>query len=81
MHVLVDCFEAYDLNGDGYISREEMFHLLKNSLIKVVPIQRFLCVRNCFNFLKIDHILLKFSVITIFTNFISNHLKKIQMKV
>lgn len=24
----------YDLNGDGYISREEMFHMLKNSLIR-----------------------------------------------
>nr|XP_015213589.1 PREDICTED: EF-hand calcium-binding domain-containing protein 1 isoform X3 [Lepisosteus oculatus] len=29
-----DCFDVYDLNGDGYISREEMFHMLKNSLIK-----------------------------------------------
>ncbi|XP_006114536.1 calaxin isoform X2 [Pelodiscus sinensis] len=29
-----DCFEVYDLNGDGYISREEMFHMLKNSLLK-----------------------------------------------
>ncbi|KAK3588905.1 hypothetical protein CHS0354_007054 [Potamilus streckersoni] len=28
------CFNVYDLNGDGYISREEMFQLLKNSLIK-----------------------------------------------
>ncbi|XP_025954551.1 calaxin [Dromaius novaehollandiae] len=28
------CFEVYDLNGDGYISREEMFHMLKNSLLK-----------------------------------------------
>ncbi|KAI5621835.1 EF-hand calcium-binding domain-containing protein 1 [Silurus asotus] len=28
------CFVVYDLNGDGYISREEMFHMLKNSLIK-----------------------------------------------
>ncbi|NXY48524.1 EFCB1 protein, partial [Ceuthmochares aereus] len=28
------CFEVYDLNQDGYISREEMFHLLKNSLLK-----------------------------------------------
>ena len=27
------CFEVYDMNGDGYISREEMFHLLKQSLI------------------------------------------------
>ncbi|NWI70555.1 EFCB1 protein, partial [Todus mexicanus] len=26
------CFEVYDLNGDGYISREEMFQMLKNSL-------------------------------------------------
>ena len=25
---------VYDLNGDGYISREEMFQLLKSSLIK-----------------------------------------------
>ncbi|NWH81233.1 EFCB1 protein, partial [Piaya cayana] len=24
------CFEVYDLNRDGYISREEMFQLLKN---------------------------------------------------
>lgn len=27
------CFTVYDLNNDGYISRDEMFHLLKNSLI------------------------------------------------
>lgn len=27
-------FKVYDLNGDGYISREEMFQLLKNSLVK-----------------------------------------------
>ncbi|KAG8443332.1 hypothetical protein GDO86_011937 [Hymenochirus boettgeri] len=28
------CFGVYDLNGDGFISREEMFHMLKNSLLK-----------------------------------------------
>ncbi|GAB0184665.1 EF-hand calcium-binding domain-containing protein 1 [Grus japonensis] len=28
------CFEVYDLNGDGYISKEEMFQMLKNSLLK-----------------------------------------------
>lgn len=28
------CFTVYDLNGDGYISREEMFQLLKSSLIR-----------------------------------------------
>ncbi|KAK2182854.1 hypothetical protein NP493_333g02078, partial [Ridgeia piscesae] len=28
------CFEVYDLNSDGYISREEMFHMLKTSLVK-----------------------------------------------
>ncbi|XP_033021262.1 EF-hand calcium-binding domain-containing protein 1 isoform X1 [Lacerta agilis] len=28
------CFEVYDMNSDGYISREEMFHMLKNSLLK-----------------------------------------------
>ncbi|XP_004837590.1 EF-hand calcium-binding domain-containing protein 1 isoform X2 [Heterocephalus glaber] len=28
------CFEVFDLNGDGFISKEEMFHLLKNSLLK-----------------------------------------------
>ncbi|XP_069551390.1 calaxin isoform X1 [Brachyistius frenatus] len=28
------CFHVYDLNGDKYISREEMFHMLKNSLIR-----------------------------------------------
>ena len=31
---LLDCFVVYDLNGDGFISREEMFQLLKNSLVK-----------------------------------------------
>ena len=30
----LDCFVVYDLNGDGFISREEMFQLLKNSLVK-----------------------------------------------
>lgn len=29
-----DCFHVYDLNGDKYISREEMFHMLKDSLIR-----------------------------------------------
>ncbi|XP_070566458.1 calaxin-like [Ptychodera flava] len=28
------CFDVYDLNGDGYISREEMFHMLKTSMVK-----------------------------------------------
>ncbi|KAK3719181.1 hypothetical protein RRG08_009695 [Elysia crispata] len=28
------CFQVYDLNSDGYISREEMFHLLKSTLVK-----------------------------------------------
>ncbi|XP_070702673.1 calaxin [Pempheris klunzingeri] len=28
------CFHVYDLNGDNFISREEMFHMLKNSLIR-----------------------------------------------
>ncbi|XP_076469993.1 calaxin-like [Babylonia areolata] len=28
------CFQVYDLNSDGYISRDEMFHLLKNTLVK-----------------------------------------------
>ncbi|NXS80966.1 EFCB1 protein, partial [Erpornis zantholeuca] len=27
------CFQVYDLNGDGYISRDEMFQMLKNSLL------------------------------------------------
>ena len=31
----LDCFSIYDLNSDGYITREEMFHMLKNTLIKV----------------------------------------------
>ncbi|KAI5944012.1 calaxin isoform X1 [Manis javanica] len=26
------CFEVFDLNGDGFISKEEIFHMLKNSL-------------------------------------------------
>lgn len=28
-----DCFAIYDLNGDGYISKEEMFQMLKHSLL------------------------------------------------
>lgn len=28
------CFIVYDLNGDGWISREEMFQLLKTSILK-----------------------------------------------
>jgi len=28
------CFNVYDLNSDGFITREEMFHMLKHSLIK-----------------------------------------------
>ncbi|NXB97374.1 EFCB1 protein, partial [Vidua chalybeata] len=27
------CFAVYDLNGDGYISKEEMFQMLKHSLL------------------------------------------------
>ncbi|NWZ92387.1 EFCB1 protein, partial [Nesospiza acunhae] len=27
------CFTIYDLNGDGYISKEEMFQMLKHSLL------------------------------------------------
>ena len=32
---ILDTFKVFDLNGDGYISREEMFQLLKNCLVKV----------------------------------------------
>lgn len=28
------CFKVFDLNSDGFISREEMFHLLKTSMVK-----------------------------------------------
>jgi len=28
------CFEVYDFNGDGFISRDEMFALLKKSIVK-----------------------------------------------
>ncbi|XP_034016006.1 EF-hand calcium-binding domain-containing protein 1 [Thalassophryne amazonica] len=27
------CFQVYDLNGDNYISREEMIHMLKDSMV------------------------------------------------
>ncbi|KPJ11977.1 EF-hand calcium-binding domain-containing protein 1 [Papilio machaon] len=30
----IHCFSVYDLNGDGYITKDEMFVLLKNSLLK-----------------------------------------------
>ena len=29
-----DCFGIYDLNSDGYISREEMFQMLKSTMVK-----------------------------------------------
>jgi len=29
------CFRVYDLNGDNYISKEEMYQMLKNTLIRV----------------------------------------------
>lgn len=29
-----DCFRVYDSNGDDYISRDEMFCMLKDSLIR-----------------------------------------------
>ena len=28
------CFNIYDLNSDGYISREEMFQMLKTTIVK-----------------------------------------------
>ena len=31
---VTDAFEVFDLNGDGHISREEMFQMLKSCLIK-----------------------------------------------
>lgn len=31
---IADCFGVYDLNDDGYISREEMFQMLKNTMAK-----------------------------------------------
>ena len=31
---LAFCFDVYDMNSDGFISREEMFHLLKTSIVK-----------------------------------------------
>ena len=31
---MVVCFGIYDLNDDGYISREEMFQMLKNTMVK-----------------------------------------------
>lgn len=29
-----DCFSIYDLNDDGYISREEMFQMLKTTMVR-----------------------------------------------
>jgi hypothetical protein len=29
-----DCFSIYDLNDDGYISREEMFQMLKSTMVR-----------------------------------------------
>ena len=38
------CFDVYDMNSDGYISREEMFQMLKNSMVKVLNDLVILCV-------------------------------------
>lgn len=32
LFIILVCFTVYDMNGDGYISKEEMFHLLKKCL-------------------------------------------------
>ena len=32
--ISIVCFRVYDLNGDRYISKEEMFQMLKNCLVK-----------------------------------------------
>jgi regulator of sigma E protease len=45
-----DAFSVYDLNGDGYISREEMFQMLKTSIIKFVFY--FVLNKSTFNFLR-----------------------------
>jgi Ca2+-binding EF-hand superfamily protein len=37
----LDAFNVYDLNGDQYISREEMFQMLKTSIIKVNYVNTF----------------------------------------
>ena len=29
------CFKVYDLNDDGFITKEEVFNLLKNSMAKL----------------------------------------------
>jgi Ca2+-binding EF-hand superfamily protein len=34
MFSYVVCFRVYDLNDDRYISKEEMFQMLKNCLVK-----------------------------------------------
>ena len=33
--LVLDCFRIYDLNDDGYLQRDELFYILKNSMIKV----------------------------------------------
>ena len=30
------CFYIYDMGGDGYIGRDDMFHLLKNCIVKSI---------------------------------------------
>ena len=61
----LDAFTVYDLNGDGYISREEMFQMLKTSIIKVSEL---LISEKEFD-----------SILTFLI--LSNPLKKIQMRV
>ena len=36
------CFDVFDTNGDGFISRDEMFMLLKSSLVRVSKCTAFL---------------------------------------
>ena len=45
------CFDVYDLNGDGYISREEMFQLLKGCMVTVSL--------RLFHFVDSDHLFTK----------------------
>ncbi|KAK2151267.1 hypothetical protein LSH36_369g03043 [Paralvinella palmiformis] len=53
------CFYIYDMGGDGYIGRDDMFHLLKNCIVKSItdedqeePVREL--VEYCLKLLDID---------------------------
>ena len=48
------CFNIYDLKSAGYILREEMFHLLKSTMVKVLDTHGYILL--CCVLLQVNYV-------------------------